>query len=145
MGRLAAVSESSEALDIRPITGRIGAEIAGLRLSSDLAPDTVAALNQALLRHKVLFFRGQNHLDDAGQEAFARLLGEPVPHPTIGPRAGTDSILELDASRGVKASAWHTDIPFLDAYPKISILRGVLVPAVGGDTVWANTAAAYAA
>jgi alpha-ketoglutarate-dependent sulfate ester dioxygenase len=145
MGQLAAVSESSETLDLRPITGRIGAEIAGVRLSGDLAPETVAALNQALLRHKVLFFRGQNHLDDAGQEAFARLLGEPVPHPTVGARAGTDSILELDASRGVKASTWHTDITFLDAYPKISILRGVVVPAVGGDTVWANTAAAYAA
>lgn len=31
----------------------------------------------------------------------------------------------------------------MDAYPKISVLRGVLIPPVGGDTVWSNTAAAY--
>ena len=33
---------------------------------------------------------------------------------------------------------------FLDAYPKASVLRSVLAPASGGDTVWANTATAYA-
>ena len=32
---------------------------------------------------------------------------------------------------------------FLDAYPKISILRGFVIPPYGGDTVWANTVAAY--
>lgn len=29
------------------------------------------------------------------------------------------------------------------AYPKASILRAVVIPAQGGDTVWSNTAAAY--
>jgi alpha-ketoglutarate-dependent taurine dioxygenase len=32
---------------------------------------------------------------------------------------------------------------FVDAYPKISVLRGVVIPPYGGDTVWANTVAAY--
>jgi len=131
-------------LDIRPITPRIGAEIHGLSLSGDLAPETVKALEAAILKHKVVFLRGQTHLDDAGQEAFGRLLGRPVPHPTLGPRGGTESILELDAARGEKASSWHTDVTFLPDYVKTSILRAVVMPAVGTDTVWANTAAAYA-
>jgi alpha-ketoglutarate-dependent sulfate ester dioxygenase len=34
-------------------------------------------------------------------------------------------------------------VTFVDAYPKISVLRGVVIPPFGGDTVWANTVAAY--
>ncbi len=32
---------------------------------------------------------------------------------------------------------------FVEAYPKISVLRAVVIPPFGGDTVWANTVAAY--
>src|SRR5215470_6606032 len=62
------------ALDVRPITPAIGAEIHGVRLSGDLPAETVAAIRDALLRHRVVFFRGQGHLDEAGHQAFARLL-----------------------------------------------------------------------
>ena len=132
------------ALDIRPITGRIGAEIAGVSLSGELPAVTVAAIRAALLRHKVVFFRGQTHLDEAGQEQFGRLLGTPISHPTVPSLAGTEHILELDGAKGQRAASWHTDITFIPAYPQFSVLRGVVVPTVGGDTVWANTAAAYA-
>ena len=132
------------AFDIRPLTGRIGAQITGVSLSGPLNELTVQAIEQALLRHKVLFFRGQHHLDEAEQVAFARLLGDLVPHPTIPSLEGTDYILDLDGSHGGgRASSWHTDVTFVPDFPKISILRSVVVPETGGDTVWANTAAAY--
>ncbi|MFL6643979.1 MAG: TauD/TfdA dioxygenase family protein [Paraburkholderia fungorum] len=134
---------TSNALDIQPVTGRIGAEIRGVRLSGQLEPATVEAIRAALLRHKVIFFRGQAHLQDSDQEAFARLLGEPVSHPTVPVVEGTDHLLELDSHRGGRANSWHTDVTFVDAYPQASILRGVTIPEVGGDTVWANTATAY--
>jgi len=35
-------------------------------------------------------------------------------------------------------------VTFVDAYPQASVLRAVVAPSHGGDTVWANTAAAYA-
>lgn len=130
-------------LDIQPVAARLGAEVRGLRLSADLDGDTLAALNQALLSHKVLFLRGQQHLDNAAHEAFAARLGEPVAHPTVPARPGTSSILELDSEHGGRANSWHTDVTFAVAPPKISVLRGVVIPPVGGDTVWANTAAAY--
>jgi alpha-ketoglutarate-dependent taurine dioxygenase len=135
---------SHPVLDITPVAGRIGAEVRGLRLSAEISGDTVVALNQALLKHKVLFMRGQQHLDDAAQEAFAQRLGDPVPHPTVPSRQGTGYILELDSAHGGRANSWHTDVTFAVAYPpKISVLRGVVIPPWGGDTVWANTAAAY--
>lgn len=130
--------------DVVRLAGRLGAEIRNVRLSGDLPETTVRAINQLLLTHKVIFFRGQGHLDDSEQERFAVRLGNLVPHPTVGATKGTSSILELDSSRGGgRADQWHTDVTFVDAYPKFSVLRGVIIPEVGGDTVWSNTAAAY--
>lgn len=130
-------------LDIVPVAGRIGAEVRHIRLAAELGSETITALNQALLKHKVLFLRGQQHLDDAGQEAFAQRLGDPVAHPTVPVRQGTGFILELDSEHGGRANSWHTDVTFAVAPPKISVLRGVVIPPAGGDTVWANTALAY--
>ncbi|MCU6667169.1 TauD/TfdA family dioxygenase, partial [Enterobacteriaceae bacterium H4N4] len=122
----------------------IGAEIRGVTLSGELDAATVEAIQAALVRHKVIFFRDQSHLDDQTQEAFAHLLGEPVAHPTVPSREGTRFLLELDGAEGRRANSWHTDVTFVEAYPKASILRSVVAPESGGDTVWANTASAYA-
>jgi alpha-ketoglutarate-dependent taurine dioxygenase len=134
---------TSNALDIHAVTGRIGAEIRGVRLSGQLEPATVEAIRAALVRHKVIFFRGQTHLQDADQEAFAKLLGEPVSHPTVPVVDGTDYLLELDSHRGGRANSWHTDVTFVDAYPQASILRGVTIPEVGGGVGPDGVAAAY--
>jgi taurine dioxygenase len=66
---------SDASLDVRPITPAIGAEIHGIRLSGDLPAETLTAIRHALLYHRVVFFRGQGHLDEAEHQAFARLLG----------------------------------------------------------------------
>jgi taurine dioxygenase len=129
--------------DIVKRSARIGAEIKNVKLSGDLSDQTIGAINKVLLEHKVIFFRDQGHLDDVEQERFAVRLGKLVPHPTVGATKGTSSILELDSSRGGgRADEWHTDVTFLNAYPKISVLRGVVIPPFGGDTIWSNTAAA---
>lgn len=130
-------------LDIVPVTGRIGAEIRGVQLSGDLSSETVREIEAALVRHKVIFFRGQQHLDDAEHEAFAALFGDPVAHPTVPVAEGSKYLLELDSKEGYAASSWHTDVTFTDAYPKGSILRSLTAPEAGGDTVWANTETAY--
>ena len=140
---VAAESSSALELDVHPVGGRIGAEIRGVRLGPDLADSTIAAINATLLQHKVIFFRGQSHLDDAAQEAFASRFGETVAHPTVPSVAGSNRLLELDSKNGTRANSWHTDVTFVQAYPKLSILRGVVIPPAGGDTVWANTAEAY--
>ncbi|TCJ00777.1 TauD/TfdA family dioxygenase [Aeromicrobium sp. IC_218] len=120
---------------------RIGARIEGVRLGGDLAPEVVAEVRRALLEHKVVFLSGQDHLDDAGQHAFASLLGTPTaPHPTVRGEAG--AVLPIDSEHG-KANSWHSDVTFVDRIPAISILRAIELPPYGGSTVWANTATAY--
>jgi taurine dioxygenase len=130
-------------LRIRRVAGHIGGEVQNLKLSADLSREVIEQLNAALVKHKVLFFRGQDHLDDAAHQAFGARFGRTVAHPTVPSPTGT-KLFELDASKGGgRADSWHTDVTFVDAFPKISILRGVKIPAYGGDTVWANTALAY--
>ena len=134
---------ASTTVTVHPLGGRIGARIDGVRLGGDLDPTTVAQVRDALLRHKVVFFRGQHHLDDDGHAGFAELMGPLTSaHPTVN--TGSARVLRLTANQGMAANAWHTDVTFVDRVPAISVLRGVTIPPYGGNTVWANTAAAYA-
>lgn len=135
--------QSATAIAFTPVSARIGAEVTGVRLGADLDDATLAMLKQALNRHKVLFLRGQDHLDDAAHQALGRRWGTPTRHPTAPAQVG-DFLLELDSRHGGKANTWHTDLTFMAAYPQAAILRAVTIPPVGGDTVWANTAEAYA-
>ncbi|WP_141697561.1 MULTISPECIES: TauD/TfdA dioxygenase family protein [Bradyrhizobium] len=129
--------------DIVKRAARIGAEVKNIKLSGDLPDHAIAAINSLLLEHKVIFFRNQGHLNDAEQERFSARLGKLVPHPILGATKGA-SLLELDSTRGGgRADVWHADGTFSDAYPKILVLRAVVMPTFGGDTVWSNTAAAY--
>lgn len=119
----------------------IGARIDGLQLG-ELDTETAAAVNQALLTHKVVFFRGQHHLDDDAHYAFAESLGMPTtPHPTL--KFEGSRVMRLESIGGGGANQWHTDVTFVDRPPKASILRAVELPAYGGTTTWASTVAAY--
>ena len=137
------MSQSEPLFEINPIGGRLGAEIRGVRLSSDLPQAVITAIQAAVHQYKVVFFRDQQHLDDAAQEAFATRFGAPVAHPTVPVAEGSSYLLELNSERGGRANSWHTDVTFALNYPKASILRAVVSPASGGDTVWSNTVAAY--
>ncbi|MGB3772604.1 MAG: TauD/TfdA family dioxygenase [Rhodococcus sp. (in: high G+C Gram-positive bacteria)] len=119
----------------------IGARIDDVQLGADLSDDVVSEINDALLEHEVVFFRGQYHVDEDVQYAFAERLGVPTtPHPTVRSR-GVRS-LAIDSTYD-KADSWHTDVTFVDRVPKASILRAVTLPPYGGTTAWASTTAAY--
>jgi alpha-ketoglutarate-dependent taurine dioxygenase len=129
-------------LDIRKITGRIGAEVAGLDLSQPLLPDTVAAIRAALNEHKALVFPNAR-LDDEGQQRFAGYFGQLTSaHPTVPAVDGEPNILPVDSEQG-RANHWHTDVTFVVNPPQASTLRSITVPRYGGETQIANTAAAY--
>ncbi len=135
--------DPSSPLDIVPVTGTIGAEIRGVSLADDLDESVIDAIKAAVVRHKVVFFRDQHDLTDASHEAFAARFGDPVAHPTVPVAEGSRYLLELDSKEGYAASSWHTDVTFVDAYPKGSILRAITIPEAGGDTLWANGETAY--
>jgi alpha-ketoglutarate-dependent sulfate ester dioxygenase len=134
---------STSSLTVTQLGSRIGACIDGVRLAGDLDAATVGQIREALLRHKVIFFRNQHHLDDAQQQAFAARLGTPIAHPAVQ-HESAPIITPINSDYG-KANRWHTDVTFVANYPAASILRAVTMPSYGGSTLWASTAAAYQA
>ena len=134
----------TDQVTITKLGSRIGARVDGVQLRGDLEPATVAEIHQALLTHKVIFFRDQHHLDDQQQLAFAGLLGTPIGHPAAAVLAAKNApvITPINSEYG-KANRWHTDVTFAANYPAASILRAITLPSYGGSTLWASTAAAY--
>jgi alpha-ketoglutarate-dependent sulfate ester dioxygenase len=59
---------SASGVEVHPVGGYIGAEIRGVDLQKPLSEGAVSDIRQALLRHKVIFFRAQ-HIDHAQQVA----------------------------------------------------------------------------
>ncbi|MEL7037845.1 MAG: TauD/TfdA family dioxygenase [Cyanobacteria bacterium J06592_8] len=137
-------TDESENFDICPLAGRIGAEIIGLDLRQTLSDETIDDIRQALIKYKVIFFR-QQQLNEVSQVAFARQFGVvTTAHPMLPSLPGHPEILEFDYGRMEnRTNQWHTDLTFLDRPPLASILRAVEMPALGGDTLWANTVSAY--
>lgn len=121
----------------------LGAVIDGVTLGPDIDEGTVSAIRSALLTHKVVWFRRQM-LDAASLAAVARSFGTPTPaHPVEPSLPGHPEILPLDSAEGARADVWHSDLTFQDRPPLGALLHAVEVPAVGGDTIWADMTGAY--
>jgi alpha-ketoglutarate-dependent taurine dioxygenase len=129
-------------LDVRPLTPTIGAEIRGVDCARPLSDDVVAAIRAAWLDWLVLFFPGQD-LDEEQQIAFASRFGElTVGHPIEPTLPALPQIQPIDSVKD-RTNFWHTDVTFMAKPPMGSMLRAVVVPAVGGDTMWCDTRSAY--
>ena len=134
---------TSTPVGAEPLAGNIGAEITGVDTGGPLTDDAVAGIRQALLRHKVVFLRDQD-LDYPRQVAFASRLGPlTLGHPTLASPPGQPLLEEIDSHKGGRANYWHTDVTFVDRPPAVTLLHAVVIPPVGGDTLWANTVTAY--
>jgi alpha-ketoglutarate-dependent taurine dioxygenase len=134
-------------LEIRPLAGAIGAEIAGVDLAGALGADTVAAIRRAWLDHLVIFFRGQR-LAPGQLLALARRFGEPVEYPFLKGLDGfpeVTPVVKLEHERVNFGGLWHSDTAYLDTPPMGTMLLAREVPPYGGDTLFANMYLAYEA
>ncbi|MGW2343135.1 TauD/TfdA dioxygenase family protein [Streptomyces sp. NPDC001661] len=133
-----------ELFELVPQGATIGAEIRGLDLSRPLSPELREELNRALLEWKVLFFRGQ-HLTSESQRDFARNWGELETNPLLE-RGDSEDVVRFDKGAGGVPSyenVWHTDVTFRERPALGAVLQVREVPPFGGDTMWADMAAAY--
>jgi taurine dioxygenase len=92
---------ADRSLQIRPIAGALGTEIAGIDLAEDLDESTIAAIRRAWLDHLAIFFRGQN-LPPERFLSFARHFGEVVEYPFINGIEGfplITPVVKLEAAR----------------------------------------------
>ena len=131
-------------LDVRPLSPTIGAEIRGIDCAAELQDDTVAAIRRIWLEHLVVFFPDQ-HLDDETQIAFARRFGELTESHPVEPQVLERTEVHSIESGKDRTDFWHTDITFMNRPAMASLLRSIVVPQAGGDTMWSDTRAAYEA
>ena len=139
--------------DTRPLTPKLGAEIRGLRLADGVDDATFAAIYEAFLRHEVLLFEPQE-LPPAAHVAFGRRFGEVQVHvmnqyhsdgfPELYRLSNLDAKGQPSGKHPDKGTmSWHTDGSWSRVTGQATIIYGEQVPAVGGQTHFADMYGAY--
>lgn len=137
---------------ITNIIDHTGAEVRGIDLTAPVEPEIRARLNRAFEARGVLVIRGQTLSPPQVLDA-VRLFGDVFPQhntrfalpdcPEIHYISNEDSF--PDGTRYIPGEGWHTDHSNDVRPPKATVLHAVKLPSRGGDTQFANMAAAYEA
>jgi taurine dioxygenase len=139
---------------MRPRAPVLGAEIIGLDLEEPLPQALFQAIEEALHRYQVLVFREQT-LSVEAQVRFSRSFGELQVHVLNQYHSPNPEVLlvtNLDETGKPSGSPpdpgaqiWHTDGSWSSRPGKVTLLYGLEIPVLGGDTAFANMYAAYEA
>jgi taurine dioxygenase len=139
-------------VEIRPMTDHTGAEVLGIDLSRPVPAEAAETLNRAFIAHGVLAIRDQQ-LTPAQMLDAVQVFG-PVfrQHNTRFALPDCPEIHYIsnqdrfpDGTRYIPGEGWHTDHSNDARPPKATVLHAVALPDEGGDTQFANMAAAYEA
>jgi taurine dioxygenase len=134
-------------MKVETLTCALGAQVSDLRLAeAGRNSDMAGAINELLLKHKVLFFRDQD-MTDAEHAAVARQFGDLEDHPLANSADGEPGIIHIwkspESPPERYENAWHNDATWRECPPMGAVLRCVACPPVGGDTMWANMEHAF--
>lgn len=130
----------SENVLITPLQPAFGAEISNVDLRRPLPADVLEKVRAAFIQYKVIFFRDQD-ITSEQQVAFARQFGEIQDYPVF--RSSENPAMQGLKSKYARADIWHTDLAWLERPPFAAVLRARVIPALGGDTMWADGERAY--
>jgi taurine dioxygenase len=136
-------------IEVRPVAGALGAEVSGVDTSLAMYEAVVDEIRVALDQFLVIFFREQQ-LNFEQLKSFSTYFGELTCVPYVGALKQHPEIIAVvkapdERNISTFGGSWHTDFSFLEQPPVASILYAEQVPEFGGDTIWANMYAAYAA
>lgn len=131
------------AIEFEQLTAAVGATVHGVDMAN-VSDNEVDELRKGWMDHKVLFFRDQN-ITVEEHIAFGRRFGELEIHPFANGREGYPEIvrIESNADKQYAADRFHSDVTWREEPSLGSILRGVVMPPVGGDTCFSDAALAY--
>lgn len=134
---------STATFTVSRLTNSLGASVDGLMLGS-LTDEQFAVLRDALVEHKVLFFRDQ-HLTEADHRGLVARWAEPMVFP-VSRLLGRDDPMGMvtdTADSPPDADNWHTDITWWPEPPSVAVLCALTIPASGGDTMWLDLERLY--
>ncbi|MBM84944.1 MAG: taurine dioxygenase [Rhodospirillaceae bacterium] len=134
-----------EQIEVKPMTGALGAEIFGLDISGPLDHAVAKELRRAFLEYLVIVLRDQT-LQPESQLCFASRFGEPMIYPFVKglpdfPEV-TPVVKETDDTINF-GGLWHTDTAYEETPPLGTMLYARELPPIGGDTQFANMYLAY--
>src|SRR5215469_7064546 len=145
--RQVADSSTYRILEVRPLTGALGAEIAGVDLSQELSPAVRAEVLRALYDHLVIYFHDQQGFTRERHLEFARTFGALQRIPHIFSVEGYPDVQivrrEPGESRRYVGEGFHADSTFMRTPPTTVTMHCIEAPEVGGDTAFANLQLAY--
>jgi taurine dioxygenase len=132
---------SFEAVQVNPT---VGAEISGVDLAAPLDDEVIEELRAALFAYKVIVFRDQP-LTAAQHVGLARRFGDLEVHPFAPSNTDEPELVRLEKSDTAMGyeNIWHHDVTWRECPSMGTLLRAIAVPAVGGDTLFADMHAAY--
>jgi taurine dioxygenase len=138
-------------ISVARLSSAIGAEVTGVELTRPLEAEAVELLARALAEHCVLLIRNAD-ITPEQHIAFSRQFGPleghvlaefSLPdHPEI---FVVSNVKEAGKLKGAVYAGqfWHSDISYMEKPSLGSLLLCHEMPAVGGDTMWANMYMAY--
>lgn len=132
-------------LTIKPVSGALGAQVSGIDVSKSLSSEQQDALRTAFLTHHVLFFRDQSMTPEQ-HLAFTSVFGEPDTYPFMVGLPDTPEVIDIIKTETDTVNfggSWHSDTAYLPEPALGTVLHAIDVPEYGGDTLFANAAAAY--
>ncbi|MCH1610268.1 MAG: TauD/TfdA family dioxygenase [Luminiphilus sp.] len=131
-------------MNVKRVAGAIGAELQAINLADGIDGELAATLRALLNEHEVLFLRDQA-ISAADQKALAEVFGPLQTHPAYATVEGFPEVMILESTREnpSKIEVWHSDMTFRQHPPSVTVLRGITIPEVGGDTLFASMTAAY--
>ena len=152
-GRPAEVQNISMILQTEKLGGHMAVAVSGIDLARLDSPDAQANLRRLLNDNLVLCVRGQKLAPPAFRDAMAR-FGTPMRRLQLAATSECDEVNIIssedrdvlgDGKKLVNGASWHTDDSFMREPCSLTMLYGVIVPPIGGDTQFVNMYAAYEA
>ena len=138
-------------MQLRPLSDGFGVEVDGVDLASPLSNPAFKEVERAFFAGQVMVFHGQR-LAPAQFHAFAQRFGPPEPHvidqfhhPACADILILSNVIKDGVPTGLADAGtyFHTDYSYLDIPARCTMLYSIVVPKIGGDTLFANQYAAY--
>ncbi|MGH6609651.1 MAG: TauD/TfdA dioxygenase family protein [Burkholderiaceae bacterium] len=138
-------------MQLRSLSDGFGVEVQRIDLASQLTYAVFNEIEHEFFAGQVMVFRDQ-HLTPAQFHAFAKRFGPPEPHvidqfhhPACADILILSNVIKDGQPTGLADAGtyFHTDYSYLNIPARCTMLYSIVVPKVGGDTLFANQYAAY--
>lgn len=141
---MGALASRAESWTVKRVSGSLGAEVFGLDLMS-FDPADLQAIEDLVIKHHVVVFRGQTAFNEQGLLDFGRMFGELREY--AGAEENTKGGVIMNLTHGPEMARiterWHAEATSAEQPPSYTILRALKLPEAGGDTAFANQHVAF--